>query len=141
MYGKLYWLTELFLCAKRLILRSNEINQLMTTFDFKSPTDQTPSIGPTGWEELVSKEFLRISKLLGRPVGERYMTLKDSMELDGALGYVRPDGSPLKCRYCGNTQFEAYAHDYMENLLMEYSSKCTKCKKLAGHWNTGHWEI
>lgn len=55
-------------------------------------------------------------------------------------GYIREDGSPIKCR-CECRDFEMFDEYYCQFGLEEYKLKCNNCGEEVGHWSFGHWQV
>lgn len=63
--------------------------------------------------------------------------LKRIIKLKIKCGYIEPDGTPIKCIHCDSTDLEEFNEYYLDgygSTLIEYSVRCKKCDKTAGHW-------
>jgi len=56
-------------------------------------------------------------------------------------GFIKEDGTPLKCLYCEGNDFERRNEYYCPYGIEEYEVWCVKCNKKVGHWAFGTWVI
>jgi sulfatase maturation enzyme AslB (radical SAM superfamily) len=56
-------------------------------------------------------------------------------------GFIKEDGTPLKCFHCENKEFEEYQEFYEEYIRVEFSIRCKKCQKHVSTWAYGNWDF
>lgn len=54
-------------------------------------------------------------------------------------GYIKDDGTPLKCTKCKSTDLTDYGHIYEDYYCVEYYVKCKHCNSQQGTWSYGSW--
>lgn len=69
------------------------------------------------------------------------MKFKFSIWKDIKLGYIAPDGEPLKCYSCKSTNLYTDNYDYICSTLCEYTCKCKDCGQTVGVWSYGEWQL
>jgi hypothetical protein len=55
--------------------------------------------------------------------------------------YYNTIGKPIKCYFCGSTDFQEKIIDRLETLgpVLEYEVHCKCCEGVIGHWGCGYW--
>ena len=56
-------------------------------------------------------------------------------------GYIKEDGTPLKCQHCDNKSFVYQNEIYENSSVVEYTLTCDKCYAWVGHWAYGNWQL
>jgi len=72
--------------------------------------------------------------------GQKWKTFEDYHKYMVDNGYMKPDGEPLKCHRCENTDLES--KEYIEdNIITGIKVRCKKCNSSVGYWSYGSWEV
>lgn len=56
-------------------------------------------------------------------------------------GFIREDGTPLKCFQCESKNLEEYQEYYEEYRRIEFSVRCKDCKEHVNTWVYGNWSV
>lgn len=65
----------------------------------------------------------------------------DWLKEDIKDGYIKGDGTPLKCRKCENTKMFDKTVDRDEANILEFERYCKNCGNLCGYWSYGSWML
>lgn len=58
-----------------------------------------------------------------------------------AEGYMREDGTPLKCQHCDSKKLKDTKIIIDESRVLEYQVVCEECRREVGYWAYGYWQI
>lgn len=51
-----------------------------------------------------------------------------------------PDGEPIRCTYCGGTNFQGEITEIVAGNIAEEHTRCTDCGKFVAFWAYGSYE-
>jgi hypothetical protein len=83
--------------------------------------------------------FTKIYLKICRTILDNILDVREFIKWERKLGFTNNDGSPRKCRYCGNEEFTEKIVDRIEGCVMEKNSYCSNCGSICGNWVTGFW--
>jgi hypothetical protein len=56
-------------------------------------------------------------------------------------GYIKLDGTPIKCTNCESKNIGIRNEQYIANNLCEYEEYCKDCNTILGYWGYGSWGL